>query len=223
MSSTALDLSRLFQAVTDTLASRREELNQADPVNQNHGDHMIEIFQLATRAAAERKDADLAEAMEHAGGLLRQHPQNGSAQVYARGLSQLALQFRQREIGLNDLLPYVRHTLYKQSGEVSDSTAGEVKSGEILKALLNALSAWERSEPDPLNPENGQEAAKGSSMDMGYLFGVGMSYLQAKQKGGDRLDILAETVVSASPLARVPHRYQSGKIAVRRLLEAMGD
>ena len=56
MSSIPLDLSRLFQAVTDTLASRREELNQADLINQNHGDHMVEIFQLATQAADERKE-----------------------------------------------------------------------------------------------------------------------------------------------------------------------
>jgi hypothetical protein len=47
--------------------------------------------------------------------------------------------------------------------------------------------------------------------------------MQAKQKGGDRLDVLSETVVSASPLGKIPYRHQSGVVAVRSLLEKLGQ
>ena len=60
-------------------------------------------------------------------------------------------------------------------------------------------------------------------MDLGYLLGIGMAYLQAKQQGGDRLKVLAETVVSSSPLGRVPHRHQSGLLVVQNILRALGD
>jgi hypothetical protein len=47
-------------------------------------------------------------------------------------------------------------------------------------------------------------------LDLGYLFGVGMAYLHAKQKGGDRLEVLSKARVSASPLGSAPHRHLSG-------------
>ena len=235
MEQNSIDLPGMFQAVTDRLSVERGALNEGDPFNHNHGDHMVEIFQVATEAAAAKSsgsfggagmtNADLAEAMENAAELLQRRTGNGSAQVYARGLAQLAGQFRQRGIGLEDLAPYVQRTLQKQVTGADLPEPGPAKSSEVLKALLNALAGWEKAEavgPAPSgDPANGVASGKGS-LDLGYLFGVGMSYLQAKQKGGDTLDILTETVVSASPLASVPHRHQSGKIALRALLEAMG-
>ena len=214
---TSIDLAQLFQTVRESLAGQREALNQADQVNQDHGDHMVAIFQAAARAAAE-KDSDLVESMEYAAELLRQQPDNGSAQVYARGLSQLAEQFRQRQIGLNELMAYLRSVLSKGKAAEKAEDGKPPRSGELLKALLAGLAGWERAEaPQPGAAPGGP----GQGLDMGYLFGMGMSYLQAKQKGGDRLDILVETVVSASPLSRVDYREQSGRIALKALLQAM--
>jgi hypothetical protein len=214
---TSIDLARLFQTVSERLAEQREALNQADPANRDHGDHMVAIFQAAARAAVE-KDSDLVGSMEYAAELLRQQPDNGSAQVYARGLSQLAEQFRQRQIGLNELLAYLRSVLFKGNAAEKAGDGKPPRSGEILKALLAGLAGWERAEA----PQPGAAPAEtGKGLDMGYLFGMGMSYLQAKQKGGDRLDILVETAVSASPLSRVDYREQSGRIALKALLQAM--
>lgn len=214
---TSIDLAQLFRTVSESLAGQREALNQADQANQDHGDHMVSIFQTAARAAAE-KDSDLVGSMEYAAELLRQQTDNGSAQVYARGLSQLAEQFRQRQIGLNELLAYLRSVLSKGKAAEIDEDGKPPRSGELLKAMLAGLAGWERAE----NPQPGAAPGEtGKGLDMGYLFGMGMSYLQAKQKGGDRLDILVETVVSASPLSRVNYREQSGRIALKALLRAM--
>ena len=111
MTTQTIDLPSLFQSVLDVLEQHRLELNQADHLNQNHGDQMVAVFQVACQAAQDKEGASLAEAMDYAAGLLRQLPQNGSAQVYARGLGALAAQFRQRGIDLDELAPYVRSAL----------------------------------------------------------------------------------------------------------------
>jgi hypothetical protein len=216
MSETDVKLAELFSSVAQKLGEQREELNAVDAFNHNHGDHMLEIFQVAAQAAGGKEGTHLAGAMEYGAELLRGLNQNGSAQVYARGLSLLAAQFRQNQIELDDLIPAVRSYLAeKQKGE--QVTAAY--SGDLLKALLAALAEWKQMETD-LATDNGASKA-GKGLDMGYLFGVGMAYMQAKQKGGNAIDILSETVVSSSPLANVPHRQQSGVIAVRALLEGM--
>ena len=207
-------LQAIFSAVGEALDERRAELNQMDELNHNHGDHMVEVFQLAARAGQEMQGALLVDAMDHAAGLLRERAQNGSAQVYARGLGLLAAQFRQHQIDLDDLLPVVQSYLRKQEESAGE---GSASSGEVLKGLMAALAEWEQVEAS----QGATEKKPFAGVDMGYLFGVGMAYLQAKQKGGDRLDILSETVVSASPLGNTPHRHASGVIAVRALLQAM--
>lgn len=237
MEATPINLPALFSRATTVLEGQRQALNQADVLNYNHGDHMVEIFRIATQAAEEKRGAGMAEAMDCAAGLLGAHPENGSAQVYARGLAVLASHFKTRGIELEDLLPYVRNYLKEQKEEErqdpGQKTSGTevshaekpASSGDVLKALLAALAEWDRVEAGQLESEQGDKlvSKQGSGLDMGYLFGVGMAYLQAKQKGGDRLDILSETVVSASPLGKVPYRHQSGVIAVRSLLEGMNE
>jgi hypothetical protein len=215
MSEYPLELASVFSAVGEALEARRADLNRLDEYNHDHGDHMVEVFELASQAALEKQGAPLADAMQRAADLLSARAENGSAQVYARGISLLAGQFRQRQIGLEDLLPMV----HNQLSESKTSEEGEsFRSGDVTKALLNALAEWEALEASRM----GEVGRKAGGLDVGYLFTVGMAYLQAKQKGGDRLDVLSETVVSASPLGAVPYRHASGVIAVRALLEALG-
>ena len=209
----ASDLARLFRAVQEAMEVRRQVFNQADEINGNHGDHMVQIFDIAARAAKQQGGAELAEAMDRSGQWLVTCIDNGSAQVYARGLTCLAAQFSQRQLDLVDLAPYAQVAISGEKRENGQSTGG--RSGEILKSLLSALAEWERLEAE--------QPGSGRGMDLGYLLGIGMAYLQAKQQGGDRLRVLAETVVSSSPLGRVPHRHQSGLLVVQKILQALGD
>lgn len=229
----ATDLPALFAKVAGDLDEQRESLNQADEANQDHGNHMLEIFQIAVQAAEEKRDAPMAEAMGRAAELLRLRTENGSAQVYARGLAILARHFEQRSVDLDDLVHYVSNYLNEQKESAESQPGGgeatqmdsSAKSGDILKALLAALSEWEQVETSQIEntPYQNGGSKSGSGLNIGYLFGVGMAYMQAKQKGGEKLDILSETVVSASPLSKVPYRHLSGVIAVRSLLEGMKD
>lgn len=223
-STPSLDLAGVFQRAEAALQAERARLNQMDAINHNHGDHAVAIFHCASQAAA--LGGDLPQAMNRAAAQLHALPDNGSAQVYARGLECLARQLEERQVGLQDLLAAVRSYLSGTGSAGANPNDASDKGGEVMKALLHALGAWEKAE----NAAAAKPAPAGEALppppdhrglDLGYLLGMGMAYLQAKQQGGDRLDVLAETVVSSSPLGRVPHRHASGVLAVRSLLNAM--
>ena len=207
-----LELAPLFAAVEQVLTGNREALNQADLMNGNHGDHMIAVFHLAARAAEEKQAAPLAEAMQYAAGRLGEHSDNGSARVYSSGLAQMAFQFRKYDLGLDDFVGYVRQALREKKEEVEQT--GETRAKDVLKALLAALAGWKQVEAG--NPP------ADTPLDMGFLFDLGVAYMQAKQRGGtQRTQVLADAAASVSPLSSVPHRLQSGKLAIEALLEAM--
>ena len=208
------DLAALFQAALDCLIEQRQPLNQLDTINGNHGDHMVEIFQAAVEAARQEGKSDLAEAMQNASLALRGLSGNGSAHLYAQGLEQFARQFRQHGISLDDLLSY-GHNLLREENEPEQAAPGSTPSGTVLKALVAGLSGWSQSESE--------RAGKAHSLSLGALFELGMAYLQAKGRGGSKVEILADAAASASPLGALPHRYQSGKLAIQSLLQAMGQ
>ena len=206
----AYELAPLFAAVGEALRQNQQAMNQADTFNGNHGDHMVEIFEIAAQAARERSAASLAEAMEHASQLLEQRSQNGSAQVYAHGLRQMGAQFRHYQVTLSELIAYMKGV----TGEGREKEGeAQNRSGEVLKALVAGLTGWSQAESGP--------ATQNRPLDIGALFELGMAYLQAKQRGGSRIEVLADAAASASPLSRSPLRYQSGKLALQALLEAM--
>jgi hypothetical protein len=206
-------LAPLFQAVGEVLRQSQSALNQADSLNGNHGDHMVEIFQIATQAAQEKQSADLAEAMAYAASLLEAQAGNGSARMYAHGLQQMAEQLRRYDISLDELVAYVQNVLKEGKGAGQTAEAGLARSGEVLKALLAGLANWGQAEAG--------KTPSASPLGMGDLFEFGMAYWQAKQHGGERAAVLADAAASVSPLSKVPHRYESGKLAIQALLQAM--
>jgi hypothetical protein len=212
-----IELSKLFQPAVDLLAIKRQEFNLLDAANHNHGDHMLAIFEAASQAAAEK--SNLPEAMAYAGSLLNAMPDNGSALIYARGLQAMASQFEKYNIDLENLAGYLRRHLSEAGESASAAEAGEdgLHSADILKALLNALTAWEQAEAAARKTDT----TSSRGLDLGYLLGIGMAYMQAKQGGGDKLDVLAETIVASSPLNQPPHRLESGKQVVRAVLAAL--
>lgn len=209
------DLSPFFGAVRMALEESRLDLNQADSLNGNHGDHMVEVFRVATRAADERHTRSLAEAMEHASSQLLSLTDNGSAGVYASGLRQISQQLRRREVTLDELVAAIRNTSQtaEETAEVRNQENLQARTGDVLKALLAGLAGW--------NQEDAGETAAENPLDMGAMFEFGMAYLQARQRNEERIDVLADAAASASPLRKVPHRYRSGVIAIRALLCAL--
>lgn len=215
-----MNLSHLFRFAKERLVEHQQELNRADAYNGNHGDHMVEIFEVAVRAAGQDSRASLSGDMQRAAEMLEALPDNGSAQIYAQGLNAFSQAFERHQVSLQELVNYVRGlTLREQDGD-QEASAPEISpevdptsSAEVLKALVEGLTGWRQG-------GSTQESLQ-KSLDMGTLFELGMIYMQAKRRGGSRLEVLSEAAVSASPLNQVAHRTLSGKLAILALLQAM--
>lgn len=207
-------LAPLFDAVSQALSQNQQALNQADVVNNNHGDHIVQVFNVAAQAAGEKMGLPLADTMDYAASCLEALPDNGSAQTYGRGLRQIAGQLRRYDISLDDLVTYVRGAIEDEAtAQQNQTAANSSRSGDVLKALAGGLAAWDKAERGQPVPEH--------PLDMGVLFDLGIHYIQAKQRGGSRAEVLADAAASASPLSQSPHRYASGKLAIQAFLQAM--
>ena len=90
----SIDLGKLFGTVAKTLTQNQTQLNTADTYNHDHGDHMVQIFEVITLAMKEKQNASPADQLAYASQLLRAKSQSGSAQLYAEGLSDAASQFQ---------------------------------------------------------------------------------------------------------------------------------
>jgi len=207
-------LAPLFEAVGVALKQNQLDLNLADGINGNHGDHMVEVFQFATLAAEEKQDEGLAQAMQFTARELDTLTHNGSARMYASGLRQIGEQMLRRQVTLDELIAAVRGASKKEEKTAENrQDISTSRSGDVIKALLAGLAGWNQAEEGKMVSEN--------PLDMGAMFEFGMAYLQAKQRNAERIDVLADAAASASPLGKIPHRHRSGLIAIRALLQAM--
>jgi len=209
-----IELGGLFQVVADVMQQERGHFNQADPYNQNHGDHMVEIFDLASDSVNSLAGQQLSNSMEYAAEQLAALPANGSAQVYSQGLAQFARRFREYEVSTDELIVYVRGLLKAEKEKPTERA--EVRSSQgagVLKALMAGLADWR-------SVYKGREPAR-DPLDVGYLFDLGVAYMSAKARGGGRAKVIADAAVSVTPLNSIPHRAESGRLVIQTLLEAM--
>lgn len=205
-------LAPAFEKVAAVMRQKRGEFNQADPYNGDHGDHMVEIFELAAAAVRDQADVPLPDAMDNAAKLLVGLTDNGSAQVYASGMAQFSVQFREHNITADDLESYVAGVI--GSDPEQQEGAEGATSGDVLKALLAGLAGWSAV-------AEGKQAPEGK-LDTSYLFDLGLAYIKAKSRGGGATAVIADAAILISPLSKVPHRAQSGRLAIQNLLDVIG-
>ena len=103
MAQKQIDLLSLFNQVSKTMNKNRASLNKADTYNHDHGDHMVEIFDVITRAMKEKKNADPADQLEYAAAILRRQSKSGSGKLYAEGLRNASKQVAGKDLNANTI------------------------------------------------------------------------------------------------------------------------
>jgi len=199
-----LDLGSLFQTVASALAQNQQSLNQADSFNHNHGDNMVQMFELISKAMLDKKNTDPASQLAHAGQVLSQE-KSGSAQVYARGLSQAAQEFKgQKQINPEDVLKLITSLMGGGQASTGRPSAG---TAQVLNTLLGSSGS----------------SSQQNSGDIGIddLLNAGLAFMNAKQQGSSNMDALVKAMVSDSPMSESQHRSQSGALVVNTLLQAI--
>ena len=229
----ALDLLAMFKAASRSLKQNKEALNQADDYNHNHGDNMVAIFRVITRAMEAKKDASAADQLEYASQLLRQNPTSGSAVAYSEGLERAAQKFQGKQVTPDSAVELISALMGAGSGQAQSSSP----AGDLLGSLLSSGSSKSQggSSGDMLGSLIGGLMGGGSSsqqtsdgIDTGDLINIGMQLFQAyqpgsgkpsSQSGGGLAGGLLDTLLSNSSMSSSAHRSESGKLVVDDLLK----
>ncbi|TAK13569.1 MAG: hypothetical protein EPO32_05000 [Anaerolineae bacterium] len=202
-----VDLLKLFSSVTQTLEQNRGTLNQADSGNGNHGDNMVEIFEVITKAMQTRQNSDPADQLAYAAKLLSAKP-SGSAQVYAKGLGEAAQQVQgQQSLDPGAAVQLVQTLLSGGQAPAAATSGGQ----DPLMGLLGGL----------LGGGQQQVQSGDAGLDAGDLLNAGMAFLDARNSGDTTTEAAVKALLSASPLGQSPHRQQSGQLVASTLLDML--
>ena len=217
MTTNNLDLAGIFQQVASTLSQNQTTLNQADEINHDHGDHMVQTFQTITAALQDKQQAKPNEALDYAAQMLNQQPASGSSKLYAQGLSQAAQKLQGQE--LNPEMGMMLLQTLLSGGQAAQPAQPPVQpqqpaAGGLLGGLLGMLGGRKKQQ----QPNSGDLS---DGIDAGDLLSAGMAFFQAKQRGEGNLNAIVNAIAAASGMGTQPHRQQSTQLVADTFLQAL--
>ncbi len=223
----AIDLSSLFNVAAQALTVNQASLNQADTENQNHGDNMVQVFNMISQIMANQQGASPSQQLNSASQYLAQNGTSGSAHVYSQGLAQAAQQFQGQSAVTPDNAMMLVQSLLGGGQSAPQSSQG----GDLLASLLGGGGQPSAQGADLLGSLlGGQSASQGQGggqqqggIDLGDVLNAGMSFLNAKQEGQSNLQAALTALMSAGPLGQKPHRQESGQVVANALLQFIGN
>lgn len=226
-----INLAQLFGAAAQTLAANQGALNQADAVSGNHGDHIVQTFQLITQALNATQGKPPADQLAHASQQLASFSNvSGSAGIYANGLAQASQQLQGQSTVTPDLAMSLVQTLL--AGGQSQSAPRQNAGADMFGALLGGMGGQQPASSQPSagadllgallgGTQQPAQSKQQDGLDLGDLLNAGMAFMQAKGSGQDNLQAAVSALMSASPLSQQPHRQQSGELVASTLLQAI--
>jgi hypothetical protein len=212
-----MDLSSLFNVAAQALTANQASLNQADTENQNHGDNMVQVFNMISQVMANQQGASPSQQLSSASQYLAQNGASGSAQVYSQGLAQAAQQFQ----GQSAVTPENAMTLIQSLLGGSQQPAA-AQGADLLGSLLGGGGSTSQGVDllgSLLGGQSGTQQQDG--IDIGDILNAGMNFMNAKQQGQDNLHAALSALMSAGPMAQKAHRQQSGQVVANALLQVV--
>lgn len=233
----SIDLQSLFSTVSQSLEEKKGSLNEADTYNHDHGDHMVKIFNLVQNAVAQKSDQPVEKQLSYASKVVQQKADNGSAALYAQGLSKAADRFSGKELDENtvgillqslfsaekpkqeakgrDMLGSILSSISGQPPEASQTqqTQQQSKSDNLLGSLLSGLTGQ--------SSEGGRDSDQSLGLD--DLLQAGMTFFQSKQDGDTNIEAIMDIFMAGSPMKETPHRKQSASIITETIMKFIGN
>jgi len=222
MANNQVNLLSIFNQVTKTMRKQKSSLNEADSYNHDHGDHMVEIFEVITQAMKEKKNADPADQLEYAADILRGKAKSGSGQLYADGLGNAAKQIAGKDLNVGTIMSMLQTVMNAGQGKVKQ----EPSSGGMLGSLLGSLSGSSQDDGldlgDLMGALSGSDAADTQGgLDLGDLVGAGMKILNATKGEDSKLESLAGALLSGTKMEESDYRKQSGQLVTSTVLKSL--
>jgi hypothetical protein len=195
-----IDLSTIFKTVTERLSEQKQTLNEADTYNHDHGDHMVQIFDLIQNAVSKKSGKPVSDQLEFASEVIKEKAHSGSAELYAQGLSKAASNLSGADLNANTLSTLVKNLLNVEKPEETQ------KTGSGLGALLSGLMGGSDTNSDD------------NEFGMDDLLQAGLAFYQSKQEGDSNSDAIMDALLAASPLGQSSHRSQSGSLVASTIM-----
>jgi hypothetical protein len=212
MAQNQIDLAGLFGAAASALTQNQGALNQADTYNQNHGDSMVQIFNLINQAIAEKPNASTSTQLAHASSVVRSQSSSGSAALYSGALDTASQQFKGQTLNTDNAMQLITTLL---SGGQAPQPAVSQEGTDLISSLLGAFSG-------DSSPQGSTQAGQGgAAIDTQDLLRGGMAYMNAQQQGASGAEALMDAVIAGSPLGESPQRTQSAKVVGGAILSAV--
>lgn len=197
-----LDLSTLFKTVTETLTKEQSSLNEADTYNHDHGDHMVQIFNLIQSAVEKKSDAPVADQLAYASKEVEKKAESGSGQLYAQGLANAAKNLTGSELTPDNIGVLVKSLLSVDTPEEKQ----EATDSGLLGGLLSSLTG------------KGNSSEADQKLDMDDLLRAGLAFYQSKQGGESNTEAVMDALLAASPMGQTASRSQSGSLVASTLM-----
>ncbi|MDY6868146.1 MAG: hypothetical protein SVT56_09610 [Chloroflexota bacterium] len=195
-----IDLATIFQRVTARLSEKKETLNEADTYNHDHGDHMVQIFDLVQNAVSKKSDKPAADQLRYASEVVKEKAHSGSAELYAQGLSKAANNLSGTELNSNTVSTLVRGLLNVEEPEQKQQTASGL--GSLLSGILGG----------------GEVDFVKSGFEVDDLLQAGLAFYQSKQEGDTNTEAIMDVLLAASPMGQSAHRKQSGSLVASTIM-----
>ena len=219
MNQPTFDLSDLFGAALQSVTAHRQEINDLDGYNGNHGDNMVENVGMIVDALQEKQGQNPSAALEYASQVLQSNGRGGTSQYYAKGLSDAAKQLNGHSaLDQNDIMSLVQSMLgaIPSQGHQTQPQSG----GSVLDQVMDLVGG-----------QAPQARARDDGLDLGdvlnALLPAGLAFLQAKQAGADTASALNQAVMGAliggkvNPLQVDTPRAAAGGLIAQSILQAL--
>ena len=196
-----MDLGTIFRSVTAQLTDQQSTLNEADDYNHDHGDHMVQIFNLIQDAVSQKSEQPIPEQLSYASQMVEKEAENGSSKLYAQGLANAAKNFHGSELQPDNLGSLVKGLLNVEE------EPSQIEESNLLGSLLSGLIGKKESTEDKQN------------VGIDELLRAGMAFYEAKQDGSSTTDALIGALLSSSPLGQSKHRSMSGSLVASTIMD----
>lgn len=143
-----LNLSTVFEEVTKVLATNRQQLDDADEYNHNHGSNMVHTFNLIQQAVASKEAEPVSDQLAFASKVLKEQSTGITAQIYAEGLAKASQEFSGKDFTASTAGTLINSMMGMDSGT-------ERGAGDFLSTLLGSL-AKPQAQAEPQAPAPSQ-------------------------------------------------------------------
>ncbi|NPV75667.1 MAG: hypothetical protein HPY59_04750 [Anaerolineae bacterium] len=225
-----VDLVKIFQTVTKNLAQNQDALNRADSYNHDHGDNVVQVFNLITKAVKAKKEAEVSDQLAYASEYLSKNNHSGSGQAYAQGLARAASQFKGQTLSPENSMGLINALLGAGQAAGSDQPTSPA---DLLGALLGGggqAPAQSASAAGDLlgallgggdQSQNQSKEGMDTSQLLAMGLNIGMNFLEAKKQGHTNMEALVQSLVAGSQMGQTPHRAQSASIVASTLMSLL--